>query len=219
MVTQIIDVNISSQYAIERSCEILSSGGLILFPTETVYGIGCDLFNKNAAERIYKLKMRDNRKPLAAYIDKMDKAEQIAQNIPNSFYKLAEEFLPGPLTIILSAKSIIPTIINCGLDTIAIRIPANEFMMELLKGYEQPIAGTSANISGNPDNSDFCEALKPFEGQIELALKDQKSIKSGIASTLISLAFDEPIILREGIITKEAIELVINQKIKLANLL
>lgn len=210
--TEIIDIAQNRQLALRKSKEILLAGGIIIFPTETVYGIGCDLFNKSAAKKIFELKQRDDSKPLAAYLDVPEKAGLIATDIPESYYKLANKFLPGPLTIILKAKPGIAENINSKTNTVAIRIPAYDFLLQLLSQYANPIAGTSANISGAESCTFFEDALKPFDGKIELALKDDETKKSGIASTVISLADEKPRIIRMGQIKKEEIEEYINLK-------
>lgn len=206
MKTEIIDIAKDNEYALVKSQEILSAGGIVIFPTETIYGIGCDLFNNSSIRKIYELKQRDYQKPLSAYIDKASKAETLAIDIPESYYRLAHQFLPGPLTIILRAKANIAKSINSLSQTVAIRIPANDFLLQLLSQYDNPIAGTSANLSNTESSLHFEDALKPFVDKIELALKDEKSIKSGIASTVISLVDDSLKILRLGTIKKEEIE-------------
>jgi L-threonylcarbamoyladenylate synthase len=210
MKTKLINISTGLQKSLKIAADTLMSDGIIIFPTETVYGIGCRITDLNAMVDIFTIKNRSYRKPLSAYINSLDQVHQIAINITDSYSKLAEAFLPGPLAIILEAKQDLPEYVTDGAETISIRYPDNEFVLELIDRVGL-LAGTSANVSGEASGRIFTETILPFIGKIGAAFQDDEHI-GGIESTIISLTGNIPKILRPGAIKTELIEEVLGLK-------
>ena len=184
---------------IVEAIKILKSGGIILIPTETVYGIAVDARNKSAIDKIYNLKKRDNSKPLQIMVKNLEEAKKLADfNIPS--LKLAEENWPGALTLILNQKdgSSIASNFNQINQTIGIRIPNHPVALQLLENIDFPIAVTSANISGQQSNITYQSAKEIFEDSLGYFLDGGKS-EIGISSTVIDYTDEKsPKILRKG---------------------
>lgn len=194
--------------------EILKKGGIIAFPTDTVYGIGCDIFNFQAVRKIFKLKKRESTKPLAAHVGTFEQIEMIA-NIKNKYFEpLVENFLPGPLAIILPKMDIIDDLVTCGLPTISIRFPDCFEAVELAKGLGAPIAATSANISGFPSAIHHQDVYKYFHSELDYILESgyTKYLKE---STIIDITGEVPKVVRVGVIPTEKIESVLKMKVNI----
>ncbi len=183
--------------------DFVSQGHAIIFPTETVFGIGADIYNLSACRKIYAIKSRDTEKPLSAHVCSVEMALQLIREPVDLFFKLAEQFLPGPLAIIMKKNHKISSSITSGLDSISIRYPDNDECLKLIRTINKPIAATSANISGEKSLTNSDEILKKFFGQIPAIVEG--NCKYGLESTIISLA-DKPKIIRTGVITKEEIQ-------------
>ncbi len=205
MITKIIDCKTDFDSAIEQAVKLLEDGMPLIFPTETVYGIGVDIFNAEAVDSIYKIKTREFSKPLSAHIGSIENVTQVAIDIPVEFYILAEKFLPGPLNIILKKNKAIPDNVTFGLDTIGIRVPSNKFFQTLSGKFRKPIAATSANLSNHPEISKSAELIRVFNGLVPMIIDDGTS-EIQKSSTVISLAEKPFRIYREGTITKSMIE-------------
>jgi L-threonylcarbamoyladenylate synthase len=190
--------------------KILKNDAVIAFPTETVYGLGAFISKDKAIEKIYKLKKRPPEKALTVHLGNLDQVHLVAENIPEIFFVLANKFLPGPLTIILKKKKSISPWVS-SLDTVAVRIPSHPLTLTLLKGLDEPIVGTSANISSEKSPISAQEIKSNFLNQIECII-DGGQCDIGIPSTVITLV-DEIKILRKGFITKNQIEKTLNIKI------
>jgi len=212
MMSEIIKVSENYNYAVENAVKYLKAGSVIIFPTDTVYGMGANLYDIEAIKKIYYFKNRDMRKPLAIYLSEIDSVKQFCEFVPQEFYKLYESFLPGPLTIILKKNNIIPDIVSGGKDTIAIRFVDNQLLTDIINKSGFPLAGTSANISGENSAANPDEVIKNLSGKIDLIL-NEGNCKYGSESTLISLAGDKPKILRQGVISKDDIEKTLNFKV------
>lgn len=184
--------------------EYLSDGKIIAFPTETVYGIGGDIFNVNAIYNLFLTKHRDLNKPLAAHIGNIGMVKMISDEIPDIFYKIAEKFLPGPLSVIIPRSKRISSLVTSGLNTIGIRFPDNNIFTDLCNNFGRPLAATSANESGNSDTINTKEVLKELDGKIEYII-DGGETPYKKASTVLNLVGDIKIF-REGAIKKEEIE-------------
>ncbi len=191
-----------SDYA-AGAAELILEGAVICFPTETVYGIGCNFYNTQAVSRIFELKNRPREKPLTAHIASINNIDALVSEIPKELKPLAEKFLPGPLTVILKKSEKVPLIVSGGTETIGIRIPANEFFQEMAKFASVPIAATSANYSGAPSSVDVEMLLDYFYGKVN-AIFDMGETRLGMDSTVVSLV-NEVKVLREGAIKEEAV--------------
>ncbi len=198
---------------ISQAVEILKQGGIVAFPTDTVYGIGCDIFNTTAAKKIFSLKQRETTKPLAAHVGSFEQIEKIANISHTLFPFLFEKFLPGPLAIILPKKEIIADEITSGLKSISIRFPSCREAIELALQLGRPIAATSANISGLPSAIHHTEVKKYFEGKVDFIIEGGFT-KFKKESTIIDLTSGEPLIRRVGYLAPETIEQKIGIKIK-----
>jgi len=190
---------------IKKAVEVLKKGGIVAFPTDTVYGIGADIFNKEAVERIFSAKGRDSRKPLQVLIADKNDLSFIAENPFDILYSLVEKFMPGALTIVMSAKSDFPKWVTCGLDTVGVRMPANALAIEMIKAFGRPISATSANISGMPDPKDAQQVLEYLDGKIDLILDGGPTIDS-VPSTVIDISVNPPKILRHGKLSEEELK-------------
>lgn len=190
---------------LDRAIEILKSGGLVAFPTETVYGLGADALNPAAAKKIYEAKGRPSDNPLIVHIADVRDMELLATDIPEAAYRLAEVFWPGPLTMILKKKDCVPHGTTGGLDTVAIRLPADKLARTLIARSGIYIAAPSANLSGKPSPTTAAHVIEDLSGKIDMIIDGGRSTL-GLESTIIDLSGGEPMILRPGCITKEMIE-------------
>lgn len=207
MDTQIITINKDEigNHDLDSAVDILKAGGLVAFPTETVYGLGADALNPEASKKIYAAKGRPSDNPLIVHISQIKDIELLARDIPESAYRLAETFWPGPLTIILQKKDIVPESTTGGLDTVAIRLPANKLARKLIAASGVFVAAPSANISGKPSPTMAKHVIDDLSGKIDMII-DGGNATLGLESTIIDLTGDEPMILRPGCITKGMLE-------------
>ncbi len=189
---------------LQQAAQIIKRGGLVAFPTETVYGLGADGFNEEAAKKIYAAKGRPSDNPLILHIAEENQLKQIVKKIPEKAKKLMESFWPGPLTIILEKKENVPYTTTGGLDTVAIRMPNHLGALSFLKAVQTPIAAPSANTSGRPSPTKAEHVLEDMQGKIDMIL-DGGEVGIGIESTIIDMT-SVPMILRPGFITQEMLE-------------
>jgi L-threonylcarbamoyladenylate synthase len=210
--TLILDIDKDGETGINNACRILSEGGVIAIPTETVYGLAVDYRNNDAIDKIYKIKGRPVTKALAAHISTLEQVNLFCDEIPEDFYKLAAAFLPGPLSIVLKKSYRFNSPMIAGLDTIAFRFPANRTAIDLIKAFGRPLAATSANLSGLTSLLDPDEIYKAFNGSIDAVIKGEPC-KYGLESTVISLAETKPEILRVGVIKPKEISQVMNYEL------
>lgn len=188
----------------EEAAKYIKNGELAAFPTETVYGLGADALNPEAVAKIFEAKGRPSDNPLIVHLPDFAEVKNYAENIPDIAYKLAENFCPGPFTIILKKRSIIPDITSGGLDTAGFRIPANETARRFLKECNTPIAAPSANISGSPSPTTAAHVLADMNGKIPVII-DGGSCTVGVESTVITVEDDTVNILRPGFVSAEDI--------------
>ena len=174
-----------------------------------VYGIGVNGLNKNAVKNLYNIKQRPLDKPISLLVSDIDMVNHIAKDITDLEFKLMKAFFPGPLTIILKKKEIVPDIVTANHDTVGVRMPSGEIARKLLEYAQVPIATPSANISGKPSGTDLNDIMKDFAGKVDCFIDGGKS-KLGIASTIIKVIDGVPHILRHGSITEEQIKYVVN---------
>lgn len=194
--------------SLAEAAGILRSGGLVAFPTETVYGLGANALDPNASVKIYEAKGRPSDNPLIVHISQIEDLELLAQDIPEKAYQLAKTFWPGPLTIILKKKECVPHQTTGGLDTVAIRLPANHIARRLIATSGVFVAAPSANISGKPSPTTAQHVIKDMSGKVDMII-DGGSATLGLESTIVDLSGNKPMILRPGCITKVMLENVI----------
>jgi tRNA threonylcarbamoyl adenosine modification protein (Sua5/YciO/YrdC/YwlC family) len=189
--------------ALHKAADIIRDGGLVIVPTDTVYGIAANSQNKKTIEKLARIKSRPKDKKFSLHIDSKEKAETFAKNIPVAAYKLMDKFWPGPLTLILKAMDD---------TTIGIRLPNDNIALRIIELADIPVVCPSANISGKPAPIDFAEAIKDLDGMVDMAI-DAGATKLGIASSVVDMTVIPPAVLREGAVNKEQVIDVINKKI------
>lgn len=195
---------------IEIAAEILKSGGLVAFPTETVYGLGGDALMPEASKKIYAAKGRPSDNPLIVHIADIASVDDLAEEVPEKAKLLMEAFWPGPLTIILNKKEAVPKETTGGLNTVAIRMPSHPAAMELIKKSGVYIAAPSANTSGRPSPTMAEHVADDLSGRIE-AIIDGGLVGIGIESTIVDMTGEIPTILRPGYITKRMLEGIVGE--------
>ncbi len=192
----------SDNEALKRAGEIIKKGGLVAFPTETVYGLGGDALNPDSAGKIYKTKGRPSDNPLIVHIADIKDLEVIADNIPEMAYALADKYWPGPLTMIFDKKDIVPPDTTGGLNTVAVRFPSDKAAADFIRCAGGFVAAPSANLSGKPSPTTAARVKEDMDGRIEMIL-DGGDCNIGLESTIIDLTVDPPAILRPGFVTAE----------------
>ena len=200
--------------AIREAGEILRNGGLVAFPTETVYGQGGDALQKRSSEKIYAAKGRPSDNPLIVHICQWDALNKIAKRVPEAAKRLAKRFWPGPLTMILEKAEIVPPETTGGLDTVAVRMPAHKVALRLIEAAGGYIAAPSANTSGRPSPTLAEHVAEDLDGKIEMIL-DGGPTGIGLESTIVDLTGDMPVILRPGYITQEMLSQALETKVEL----
>lgn len=195
--TKIIKINPSfpEQPAIEQAAKVIASGGLVIIPTDTVYGVAADAANQKALDKLYEIKKRPKDKPFAILIAEKKSVEEFACEIPLVAYKLMRKFWPGPLTILLKAKD---------QGKVGLRMPDNPVASEIIFQSKTALACPSANISDKPAPADFEEAMKDLDGLVDLAI-DAGATELGVESTVVDLTVEPPRIVRSGAIKDEEI--------------
>ncbi len=188
--------------------EKIRNGNIVVFPTETVYGIGTNGLNEESIKKLYEIKQREFNKPISLLVSDVNMIKELTKDITEIEYKLIDAFCPGPFTIILKKKDIVPNILTANGATVGIRMPENEIARKLVKYSGVPVAAPSANISGKPSGIEIEDIVKDFEGKVEYFIDGGKS-KLGIGSTIVRVIDGMPKILRQGSITKEQIEKVV----------
>lgn len=189
---------------------ILKKGGLVAFPTETVYGLGADALNEEAAKKIYEAKGRPSDNPLIIHIADLEALEKITARIPESGRRLAEAFWPGPLTMIFEKSECVPYGTTGGLDTVAVRMPSDEIARELIREGGGYVAAPSANTSGRPSPTTALHVYEDMKGRIPLIL-DGGAVRIGLESTIVDLTSEIPAILRPGYISLEMVQAVLGE--------
>ena len=195
---------------IKRAVEALKSGELVAFPTETVYGLGADGLNETAVAKIFEVKKRPNFNPLILHVSSIEMLNSVASYSSEKVKLLAENFWPGPLTLILKKKEIVPYLVTSGLETVAVRMPNNKIALELINKLGQPIAAPSANSFSklSPTKAEHVE--KQLGDKVNIIL-DGGKCEVGVESTIIEVTEDSQILLRPGGISKKDIENIIGK--------
>ena len=192
----------------DLAAEILKNGGLVAFPTETVYGLGGDALNPDSSRKIYAAKGRPSDNPLILHVSSRAMIGEIASEITPLAEKLLAAFCPGPITLILKRKGIVPDAITGGLDTVGIRMPENDVARAMIKAAGVPVAAPSANLSGRPSPTTAEAVLHDLEGRVPLIL-DGGPCEFGVESTIVDCTGETAVILRPGAITEEMLEEVV----------
>ena len=193
---------------IKKAAKALRNGGLVAFPTETVYGLGANALDSHAVEKIFKAKGRPQDNPLIAHVSNKNDVKALVKEIPENAHALMDAFWPGPLTIVLEKTDVVPDKLTAGLGSVAIRMPANKIALALIEESGVPIAAPSANISGSPSPTTASHVIQDFSDKIDVIIDGGKT-KIGVESTVVDLTLNPPAILRPGKITKEDLEEVV----------
>lgn len=205
-----LDPRSPDREAIRRAGEILKNGGLVAFPTETVYGLGGDALNPEASRKIYAAKGRPSNNPLIVHIADMEHLEPIVTEIPEKARRLASVWWPGPLTMIFNKKDIVPDTTSGGLTTVAVRMPNHPIALELIRAAGGYIAAPSANTSGRPSPTIAEHVREDLDGKIDMIL-DGGEVRIGLESTIVDFTDDVPMLLRPGYINMERLEEVLGE--------
>jgi L-threonylcarbamoyladenylate synthase len=190
--------------------EIIKNGGLVAFPTETVYGLGGDALNRESSKKIYAAKGRPSDNPLIVHIADMEHLERIVSVIPESAVKLSKAFWPGPLTMIMNKSKEVPYETTGGLDTVAVRMPSHEIARRFIEKAGGYIAAPSANLSGKPSPTNAKYVAQDMLGRIDMII-DAEGVEIGLESTIVDLTGDVPMILRPGFITQHMLSKVVGE--------
>lgn len=207
MKTSVITINPDApeKEKVERAGYIIREGGIVAFPTDTVYGLGVDVFNEQAVRKLYRVKERSRQRPASILIKEGSELDDLVLEVPDAAKVLMEAFWPGALTIVFRASGKIGSALTAGSGTIGIRIPENRIAISLIEISNVPITGSSANISGNAAASCKEEVLEQLEGKIDMVI-DGGASNSRVPSTVVDLSDGKLNILREGKIPKAVLE-------------
>jgi len=201
---------------IKQAAEILRNGGIVAFPTETVYGLGAIVFNVNAVKKIFIAKNRPFDNPLIIHIGDLKMLDLVAVDIPEKAFKLIGKFWPGPLTLILPKNPKVPKIVSGGLNTVAVRMPAHPVALALIREIGEPIAAPSANLAGKPSPTTAEHVIKDLYDRVD-AIIDGGETLYGVESTIINILSNPPTLLRPGAYPVEEIERVLGENVVVPN--
>ena len=193
---------------IEEAGRIIRKGGLVAFPTETVYGLGGDALNPESSKKIYAAKGRPSDNPLIVHIADKQDLYRIVREVPEKAKKLMEAFWPGPLTMIFYKNELVPQATTGGLDTVAVRMPSDRIAAAFIRAAGGFVAAPSANVSGRPSTTTAAHVEEDLSGRIEMILDGGQAV-IGLESTIVDMSVEPPVILRPGAVTKEMMEAVI----------
>lgn len=201
-----LDTKIFTQESeLNEAAKIIKNGGLVVMPTETVYGLAADALNASAIKKIFKVKGRPADNPLIVHISHIDELAPLVSKIPTEAKILADKFWPGPLTMILPKSEKVPYEVTAGLDTVAIRMPSLHITKKFIEKCETPLAAPSANLSGKPSPTSCAHVIADLKGKVK-AIIDGGNCEYGVESTVITLATTTPKLLRPGGITLEQLQ-------------
>ena len=212
METRVIEIDhkFMDEEILQEAGNIIKNGGLVAFPTETVYGLGGDALNRESSKKIYAAKGRPADNPLIIHICNIEDLKPIVEEIPEDVFRLAEAFWPGPLTIIMKKSGLVPTETTGGLDTVAVRMPSHPVALKFIEYAGGYVAAPSANVSGRPSPTKAKYVIEDMTGRIDMIL-DGDGIDIGLESTIIDMTGEIPEILRPGYITKDMLEKVLGE--------
>ncbi len=214
MITRIIKVDpINPEPDKLRYCaEVIRSGGLVAFPTETVYGLGACVYIEDAVKKIFTVKNRPMDNPLIVHISSMRQLDKLVKEVPDKAYRLINKAWPGPLTLIFKKSDDVPHTVTGGLETVAIRMPAHPVALNLIKLSDCPIAAPSANLAGRPSPTNPKHVIEDLSGKIEVII-DAGDTFLGVESTIINLTTNPPVLLRPGPLSVEKIRELLGEDI------
>ena len=195
---------------VEEGIRLLKQGGVIAFPTDTVYGLGCGSRYQDAVARIFQLKDRPSHMALPLLLASISQIDELAHPVPEVARLLAGAFLPGALTLVLKKSEAVPDFITAGGDTIALRVPAHPVPVALVSGLGMPLVGTSANLSGWPSALTAGEVRAQLGGKVDMVI-DGGTVPGGQESTIVDVTGGIPVVLREGAITRAELKRVCGQ--------
>ncbi|MEM3086391.1 MAG: L-threonylcarbamoyladenylate synthase [Halobacteria archaeon] len=190
---------------VEPAAVVLRKGGLVAFPTETVYGLGASALDSRAAARIFRAKGRPADNPVIVHVGRMGDLGRVAGRTPPSALRLARAFWPGPLTLLFPKHPRLPRVVTAGLPTVAVRMPAHPVALELIRRAGVPVAAPSANRSGRPSPTRARDVLEDLEGRVEMVV-DGGPTPIGVESTVLDTLASPPVLLRPGAVPREALE-------------
>jgi L-threonylcarbamoyladenylate synthase len=195
----------SIRQQVKQAISILKQGGIVAFPTDTVYGLGACISIPQAVERVYQVKGRPHSMALPLLLADKSQIDEVAYPVPPIAWLLADKFLPGALTMVLPRAKSVPDIVTGSGKTVAVRIPAHPIPVALIQGVGAPIVGTSANLSGKPSSLTAEEVYAQLGDRVDLII-DGGRCPSGKESTIVDLTGEAPVLLREGTISREELE-------------
>lgn len=204
----------TSEQDIEQAAEIIKEGGLVAFPTETVYGLGADALNPEAVGKVYAAKGRPSDNPMIVHISSKDDLGRLTFEITEDMKKLMDVFWPGPLTMVVPAKPEVPRVTTGGLDTVAVRMPSDPVAAALITLSETPIAAPSANLSGKPSPTSARHVIDDLDGRIDAVISGG-DCQVGIESTVVDMTGSVAVILRPGIITQEQLSKALGKAVEI----
>lgn len=207
------EVLLGEKEAIAIAAQILAKGGLVAFPTDTVYGVGAHAFQPDAVERIYAAKIRPRDKAIPILLARAEDLSLVTEGLTETARLLAEWFWPGGLTLVLPKKASVPDVVSAGGPTVAVRVPDHPVVQALMAAVGAPLAGTSANLSGHPSPVTAQDVEAELGGRIELIL-DGGRCPGGVPSTVLDLTTDPPTVLRAGAIGLDEIEAVLCRRLR-----
>ena len=192
----------------KKAAEVIRLGGLVAFPTETVYGLGADVFNEAAIAKIFEAKMRPADNPLIAHVANEGQIVELVTEVTESAKKFIDTFFPGPLTLVLQKAQAVPHIATAGLDSIGVRMPRNQLAKDFLKKCGTPVVAPSANLSGRPSPTTWQAVLEDLDGRIDCILQGEGT-EIGLESTVVDCRTEIPLVLRLGAVSFEELRSVV----------
>ena len=191
-----------------EAAEFIKRGGLTAFPTETVYGLGANVFDEAAVAKIFIAKQRPADNPLIAHVSDVSDIAKLVMEIPNAAQKFIDAFFPGPLTVVLKKSADVPLIATAGLDSIGVRMPRNKLAREFLTACGVPVVAPSANLSGRPSPTNWEAVLEDLDGRIDCILQGETT-EIGLESTVVDCTKEKPVLLRPGAVSLEQLRNVV----------
>jgi L-threonylcarbamoyladenylate synthase len=191
-----------------EAARFIKLGGIVAFPTETVYGLGADVFDEAAIAKIFAAKQRPKDNPLIAHVNSVDEIKLLTPEIPHHARKLIDSFFPGPLTIVLRKSEKVPLIATAGLETIGIRMPCLSLAKDFLAACSVPVSAPSANLSGRPSPTTWQAVLEDLEGRVDCILQGEAT-EFGLESTVVDCTSADPVLLRKGAVSIESLRTVV----------